>query len=392
MLTVKGNDIRFNGKPARWHDVVASTFGKDDTVLKEFGTMRKRIVDTMLEEVKIKVCKNCKWQSVGSENPTSDYDVSVYGPDADLVVKEFNSRFRKLYKCESAEMFDTNIYAFPAVSPDFTLFHHLLFNGTELEYITNPKDPTKRRKDMLNQHTWACVKLLMHIQPSELEQIMRKVQGPIKQCLDKAFLFLKGTSKIELIAVSNQKYAKCMHKVGELRKKFRNGEGNDDMILNYKEALANANFYGSETYFSLGPFYHVVVRQQMEATTMPIEFDEYIDSFIENMGDVFKLLNQTYEVCTAAVVDISKYWFRALDALNGAKKLGKNEQPALKRSETIYRTFRGKTAGNIRLEEEVSGLLELQKMHTCDITTLREKLFNYTMCHLNVLPGQSLLD
>ncbi|MCY0924457.1 hypothetical protein OS965_41335 [Streptomyces sp. H27-G5] len=49
-------------------------------------------------------------RSVGSANPTSDYDITVSGPGAAEAVKKFNAEFRAEWGKESATVFDVNLY------------------------------------------------------------------------------------------------------------------------------------------------------------------------------------------------------------------------------------------------------------------------------------------
>ncbi|MEU5431583.1 hypothetical protein AB0H73_39115 [Streptomyces olivoreticuli] len=49
-------------------------------------------------------------RSVGSANPTSDYDITVSGPGAAEAVRKFNAEFRAEWGKESATVFDVNLY------------------------------------------------------------------------------------------------------------------------------------------------------------------------------------------------------------------------------------------------------------------------------------------
>ena len=95
---------------------------------------RKQKVDSLLDEVIAEVKAETKSQniwrkSLGSINLTSDYDISVYGDHAELVVAKFNERFRGLNKnLESGVVFDTNIYT----NPVYKMFTRRALSGSGL--------------------------------------------------------------------------------------------------------------------------------------------------------------------------------------------------------------------------------------------------------------------
>ncbi|MFZ3492045.1 hypothetical protein ACODT5_02185 [Streptomyces sp. 5.8] len=70
---------------------------------------RKVLIDARLLELRRRY-PGLRIRSVGSANPTSDYDITVSGPgDADAVA-EFNASFRREWGKESATVFDVNLY------------------------------------------------------------------------------------------------------------------------------------------------------------------------------------------------------------------------------------------------------------------------------------------
>lgn len=89
-----------------------------------------------------------------------------------------------------------------------------------------------------------------------------------------------------------------------------------------------ANYYGWETYLTRGAFFHVVGIMQSKMTELPITVNEYMNSYIENIADMFKIINAHSGICMDLVIEVSKYYSRALDALYNVAKL-------LKRDETI---------------------------------------------------------
>ncbi|MFC5722275.1 hypothetical protein ACFP1Z_19095 [Streptomyces gamaensis] len=70
---------------------------------------RKVYIDAKLLQLRA-VYPQLRIRSVGSANPTSDYDITVSGPGAAQAVAEFNESFRREWGKESATVFDVNLY------------------------------------------------------------------------------------------------------------------------------------------------------------------------------------------------------------------------------------------------------------------------------------------
>ncbi|MEU7166204.1 hypothetical protein AB0A70_16380 [Streptomyces morookaense] len=70
---------------------------------------RKVCIDAKLLELRSRH-PQLRIRSVGSANPTSDYDITVSGPGAAQAVAEFNEGFRREWGKESATVFDVNLY------------------------------------------------------------------------------------------------------------------------------------------------------------------------------------------------------------------------------------------------------------------------------------------
>ena len=115
-------------KQVRWAKLI-----KGDTVkLKEFGVFRKKFVDATIAKAVKSKCPSCTAISVGSTNPTSDYDITVTGPQANVVVKTFNGDFEKLAGVTSGEVFDTNVYAAQWVHPSSAMKNKCFRPANEL--------------------------------------------------------------------------------------------------------------------------------------------------------------------------------------------------------------------------------------------------------------------
>ncbi|MCL4209274.1 MAG: hypothetical protein KJZ68_01290 [Phycisphaerales bacterium] len=98
---------------------LADGSASDQLKLHKALTYRREQVNGLLDEVMRRVeaeegVSGLRRQSFGSNNLKSDYDLSIEGPGAELVVKRFNEEFRKRFGGqESGTVFDTNVYTDP---------------------------------------------------------------------------------------------------------------------------------------------------------------------------------------------------------------------------------------------------------------------------------------
>jgi len=107
--------------------VAKQKYGRYKNEMQKLANHRKAVVDEWLEtnlgRYGLKLGTGVGWVAVGSNDPTSDYDISVnkHGtvdgkPESHVkydyeMVNEFNEHFRGVYGCETGTIFDTNLYA-----------------------------------------------------------------------------------------------------------------------------------------------------------------------------------------------------------------------------------------------------------------------------------------
>ena len=290
---------------------------------KEYVMFRKLIVDNLLIEIiKDFNCSNqCKFGAVGSVTPFSDYDVSVSGPYATEIVVEFNKRFRKIFKHESAIIFDTNIYGASFVEEFFTNnFNEYIKEGKIFHYVKESGN-----KDIRSQRIWALIKLNLFLNDKErkfLEKELAIIKDRTKY-LDSIITDRDDIQKMNIIyGKTLQKYKTYKNMMSGF-KLDKNGDKNSLKKLqslkeHYKDSLSLTNYFGNEMYFTHGAFIHIVANTQSKMN-IPLTKNEYMDSFIENMGDLFKELNH-YDnpkelICPILTEKLSKYFSRASNAL-----------------------------------------------------------------------------
>ncbi|MFD7029279.1 hypothetical protein ACFWAR_14715 [Streptomyces sp. NPDC059917] len=89
-------------------DMYGGSGGSADR-MREIFFYRKVLIDSMLLRLRARY-PHLRIRSVGSNNPTSDYDITVSGAGAAAAVALFNAEFRAEWGKESATVFDVNLY------------------------------------------------------------------------------------------------------------------------------------------------------------------------------------------------------------------------------------------------------------------------------------------
>jgi hypothetical protein len=111
-----GKTVRFFIAKGLGWPAIKEAFGPDPQRMTALVEFRRQVVNALLDTLcTVDQKGEVGYESNGSVNLTSDYDLSVFdkgkglGSPAD-VVKGFNERFRAQWGCESGTAFDTNIY------------------------------------------------------------------------------------------------------------------------------------------------------------------------------------------------------------------------------------------------------------------------------------------
>jgi len=159
-----------------------------------------KLVKESIEEVEKKLGlpkKSIKSNAFGSTNLTSDYDLSVEGPGAELVIRKFNDKFRKRFGdeigVESGTYFDTNVYTDPAYKSFYTA-------DSDLDKMLPPelRDATKQfeydqmatRKYSTDQQWENHKKTLLENVPEESRDMVERVLKNSEMMHEEAYLSL----------------------------------------------------------------------------------------------------------------------------------------------------------------------------------------------------------
>ena len=248
--------------------------------------------------------------SVGSNNLSSDYDITLYGINGPFLSEEFNDYIKLLFGNTADIVFDTNLY-FSSFIELFPPINTQVYTKTICDNIPMWILLSNDSVIVKNQHIWAALKIMkairnqIHIDDEYKNNIYRELQMFIENdVLD----FSTRINKLYNI-ISNLSLSTSSIFIGsELKKQgfTQNVQSNLDLEISNNSLI---NFKSPETYFTRGAFLDTVINTQMCQKSQKIQLciDDYWDSILENIAD-FCIHNGTKE----------KYITRIKDAINNA--------------------------------------------------------------------------
>lgn len=315
-IIFKNDNYYFKGNtPLTWTDAK-----KNKPFLKKFNALRKEYVDTLLEEIMeyLKCKPECHAVSTGSTNLDSDYDITIYNRDTSKIIEEFNNIFLRTFKKESSEIFDTNLYG-------TSFFHTNDYNNYDFIRKDNKSScmPTSfiyylnthsNVLDVRQQRIWAFIKVFMHINSIKNVTDKKNVKKLI-YCISDVKLLKDSEFKYKKLKNNKSTYIKELKKYNKLKNEFESKLSKEIILaVNLKEQTSITNFYAKETYFTQGAVNHVVGKLQSKYTNLTLSRNEYLNSMIENLGDIIKEYNLYPKDPIHFSMYAAKYLFRTVDA------------------------------------------------------------------------------
>ena len=286
----------------------------NESIQKLLWLFRKCIGDLLLKkilvELKLDQKTNFKIYSVGSNNLSSDYDITLYGDTQDKgnFIITFEKEFKNIFYEDSSIVFDTNIYGKSFISFE----KNDLFN----EFICKDDDKDKQIIYTLNkssdhsQLVWALIKYFQDIRNSFGENIfnsmtqflIKHVKIPHINIAFETRIYLNN--KDQLVQYNNLLSQNSENVFLKPYTSQSNIKGKQNEILQgTSDYISLLNFYGNETYFTRGAFLDIVINKQMCQNKVSLEEVDYISSILENSGFFFLHNNKT------------KYFIRVFDTL-----------------------------------------------------------------------------
>lgn len=351
-----------------------------ELILEILGSIRKFIIkNTFKTIIKNKgVEKQNYIKTFGSKNITSDYDVTILGPNANDIMWEMFISFLSKYDDALPEAFDTNLYASPLYLgktkdtgkdlkcktsnrvPQIVYYDH--FHFTLVPYTL---------KDLNMELSWACVKILTirNLTPpilgkfmnnaAKIQKKMNQIEKDIKN--DKTYMDISLQTNFHSLNSINQntrnlikkyylqwKYQKSIQQflysddLDEFNFINRGNyiilEGNQIPETNIFFYSNIVNYFASEAYYTSSAVNSIVIENQtgtkidMTGRDLKIKIGVYLVSVIENLGDFIKHFNNEIKKkyfdnkinkkeIKLILIKYSKYLFRIFDSLSIAGDL-----------------------------------------------------------------------
>jgi hypothetical protein len=329
-------------------------------VLEILGSIRKYQIQTIFECVG--KLKDNEYFAAGSNNITSDYDVSIVGPDSNDIMWKMFTVFLDKYKKELPHAFDSNLYSSPLYiykNKDGETFDRGNirkigegFPGVKYGARNITLVPATI-EDLKEELTWAGVKLL---KPQNLESGKKFV---LIDHIDKKYKYVHA-----LISTYSWLYKQkmddiCMHSINdenniELKKmldshldwsietrsivrnyylQYQAQKICSDFIYENKPLqtyikIANklknniffysnvANYFSSEAYYTSSAVNTIVVEKQLkkqlpkEGRSEEIVKGIYLTSALENFADMINHMKHEKGDLKKSIIKYSKYLYR----------------------------------------------------------------------------------
>jgi hypothetical protein len=293
-ITIGENKLKLS-----WNNIKSLA---DVSLQKLLWLLRKCIVDLILKKILFQLQfdkkKNFKIFSVGSNNLSSDYDITLYGDTIDkgTVIILFQEEFKKIFYEDSSIVFDTNIYGKSFIS----------FEKNELSTKFKCNDGENifvlKQASENSQLVWALIKYFQDIRNGLGDSIFTNMVNFLIKHIHIPHIVIAYETRIYL----NNKDRDIIDYSKLFSEKFETGfikEYSENILLGTSDYTSLVNFYGTETYFTRGAFLDIVVNKQMCKTSIKLQDIDYISSILENSGFFF-LHN-----------DKTKYFIRVVNTL-----------------------------------------------------------------------------
>jgi hypothetical protein len=314
---------------------------QQELILGILGSIRKYMVQTIFShcenDLKTKHLNEITFS--GSENITSDFDVSILGPEGNKVMWKMFMTFLAKYEDALPEAFDTNLYSSPLYIHKSKRFHKNIICKSHQD-LPHRIDFGERfftlfpscKKDLEVELTWACVKLLHISKVSTIPKILqdyfrqaikyKMAMEKISKSMDKDPIYLELSLQNNLHPANTIKnstknvikkyylqylWQKPIHKFmysGPENKKFiKQPIMLDENIFPEKNLFfyANiANYFSSDAYYTSSSVNAIVIETQkkikLDFKNKPYYLVQgmYLVSAIENFGDFLNHIKESY--------------------------------------------------------------------------------------------------
>jgi hypothetical protein len=354
------------------HDFETKPVEEEELIISILGSIRKFIIKTTFKSITKSINDLNEILTVGSNNITSDFDITILGPNANTIMWKMFISFLAKFEDSLPEAFDSNLYCSPLyiyenINHDNIICKNKNILPQRIDYkYRNFTLVPFTEEDLITELNWACIKLLdLNLQfPHFLNRYINEAKK-YKIILDKITNDTDYDEKYRDISLQNNlhpsnKFNKdtiTTIKNYYLQWKYQKPiqqyiYSNDNENLKYYEELITLpgnnkpetniffysnipNYFSSDAYYTSSSVNSVVINTQMNIQFNMINRSEkikngvYIVSAIENFGDMVRKLkkasdeleinnkemNEKINTIKTIIIKNSKYLFRIFNDL-----------------------------------------------------------------------------
>lgn len=311
---IKLSSVFTHNLTAKEKDIVP---GVDEELLIMLGGIRKYLVSRIYN---CSTKKNVRFFAFGSENVTSDYDLTLVGKSSPQVVWKMFQMFLKQYNNILPHVFDTNLYCSGIYSPTGALKIPHRVDVTPEIFVLKPHTPN----DISVQMNFALLKLHQsgfdisthptfrtHMQNVfSLEKKIKKLFNKKREIQYKKYDGNKYDVKTIYIITKyylSVLYAKKINKI-------LYNSGKTDALFYY---ACMSQYFAIESYYTPATV-NVVVMTLQGKHKFAIKKEEYLISTLENLADFRVHLQHEKKLTKDVLLKYSKYIYRILYSLGKA--------------------------------------------------------------------------
>lgn len=313
---IKLTEVFTHNLTAKEKDVIP---GVDEQLLIMLGGIRKYLVSRIFNCCKH---KNVRYFAFGSENITSDYDLTLVGKNAPQVVWKMFLMFLKQYNNILPHAFDTNVYCSGIYSPTGALQIPQRTDISRDIFVLSPHN----ENDVSIQMQFALLKLHQSGYDISKHPMFRPYKENVLNLISKIQKQFKVKRSIQYKKYTDHKYdAKTIDIITKYYLSVLYAKKINKILYDSGETNSLIYYACMSQYFAIESYYtpatvNVVVMSLQGKHKIHIQKEEYIVSTIENLADFRIHLQQEKKLTKDVLLKYSKYVHRILYSLGKATR------------------------------------------------------------------------
>ena len=335
---------------------------EQELILEILGSIRKYMVKTIFSCIERSIgCQGYnEILAVGSKNITSDFDVSIIGPNANEIMWKMFITFLTKYSDALPEAFDTNLYSSPLYMYYSEDLNKKIITKSEKSLPQMIKYNKKfftlmpyTNQDFEKELSWACIKIMnknynfpeplnFYVNNSlkykkAMDQIEKQINNdstykdlslqnnlhPANSINDRTRYIIKRYYLQYLWQESIQKYiySKDNDIINFINKPITLS-GNTEPETNLFFYSNIPNYFSSDAYYTSSSVNSIVIENQSNIKLNHTKFSEdkikrmYLIAVIENLGDFINHIKNSKQDIKIILIKYSKYLSRIYNTLS----------------------------------------------------------------------------